>query len=95
MIGFIDTYTFTQFVTTGNYSAIYILHTFSSQLQTLAFSRILATASSQSHCQFNSHTLSPWHSLIPSLAFPTAAYSEDFRPLPCTPTASELPILIL
>jgi hypothetical protein len=48
MTGFIDTYTFTQFGTTGNYSAIAILHTLqftvAHALGFLAFtSRILTT----------------------------------------------------
>jgi hypothetical protein len=51
------------------YSAIAILHTFSSPIaHALGFSaftnRILAT---ESHCNFNSHMKSSWHSLIPFL----------------------------
>jgi hypothetical protein len=74
MMGFIDTYTFTQFGTTGNYSAIVILHTFQFTVaHALGFSvftsRILATDLSQSHCNFNSHMKSSWHSLIHFLPF--------------------------
>jgi hypothetical protein len=48
MIGFIDTYKFTQFGTTGNYSAIADLHTFQLTVaHALGFSgftsRLLAT----------------------------------------------------
>jgi hypothetical protein len=82
MIGFIDTYTFTQFGTTGNCSAIAILHTFQFTVaHTLGFSvftsRIPATDISQSHCPFNTHMTSSWHSLIPLLPFSAASNSED------------------
>jgi hypothetical protein len=74
MTGFIDTYTFTQFGTTGNYSATAILHTFSSPLHThwnVVTSRILATDLLQSHVK------SSFHSIIPFLLFLAAANSED------------------
>jgi hypothetical protein len=56
------------------YSAIAVLHTFqltvANALGISAFtSRILATGSSQSHCNFKSHMKSSWHSLIPFLPF--------------------------
>jgi hypothetical protein len=56
------------------YSAIAILHTFqltvTHALESSVFtSRILATDSSQSHCHFNSHMKSSWHSLITFLSF--------------------------
>jgi hypothetical protein len=78
--GFIDTSTFTQFETTGNYIAIAILHTFQFIVpHALGFSvfisRILATDLSQSHSNFNSHVTSFSHSLIPFLSFPAAANS--------------------
>jgi hypothetical protein len=87
MIGFIDTYTFTQFGTTGNYSAIAILHTFQLTVpHALGFSvftgRILASDLSQSHCHFNSHMLYSWHSLIPFLPLPDAANSEPSTQFP-------------
>jgi hypothetical protein len=81
MIGFIDTYPFTQFVTTGNYSAICsstnfqftVAHALGSQSSlVVSWQRIY-----QSHWHFNSHMTSFWHSLIPSLPFPAAANSED------------------
>jgi hypothetical protein len=55
--------------TTGNYSDIVIVHTFqftvAHALGTSVFtSRILAMDLSQSHCHFNSHMKSSWHSLI-------------------------------
>jgi hypothetical protein len=55
MIGFIAPYTFTQFGTTGHYSAIAILHTFQFTVThalgfSIVTSRILATDLSQSHC---------------------------------------------
>jgi hypothetical protein len=73
MIGFIDTHIFTQLGTTGNYSAIAILHTFRFTVaQALGFpvstNRILATDLSQSHCYFKSHVVSSCHSLIPFLS---------------------------
>jgi hypothetical protein len=40
-------------------------------------SRILATDLSQSHCHFNTHMTSSWHSLIIFLSFPAAANTED------------------
>jgi hypothetical protein len=54
------------------YSAIGILHTSQFAVaHTLGFSvftsHILAMDLSQSHCHFNSHTKSSWHSLIPFL----------------------------
>jgi hypothetical protein len=60
MIGFIGTYTFTQFSTIGNYTAIAIPHTLQfTVLHALGFSvftsRILATDFSQSHCNFKHH----------------------------------------
>jgi hypothetical protein len=83
--GFIDTYTFTQFRTAGNFSAIAILHTFQlTVVHALGFSvftsRVLATDLSQSHCHFNSHMTSSWHSLIPLFPFP--ANSEDSAQFP-------------
>jgi hypothetical protein len=82
MNGFIDTYTFTQFGTTGNYSAIAILHTLEFTVaHALGFSvftsRILATDLSQSHYHFNSHMTTPRRSVIRVLPFPAAANSED------------------
>jgi hypothetical protein len=73
-IRFIVSYTFTRFGTTGNYSAIAILHTFHLTVaHALGFSvftsRILATDLSQSHCNFKSHMKCSWHSLIPFLPF--------------------------
>jgi hypothetical protein len=60
MIGFIAPYIFAQLGTTGNYSAIAILHTLQFTVtHALGFSvftsRILATDLSQSHSNFNSH----------------------------------------
>jgi hypothetical protein len=77
----IDTYTFTQFGTTGNYSANAILHTLqSTATHALGFSvfisRILATDLSRSHCNFNITReifLAPSNSF---LAFSVAANSE-------------------
>jgi hypothetical protein len=71
MIGFIAPYTFTQFGTTGNYSAIAILHTFQFTVaHALGFSvftgLILATDLSQSHWNFTSDVKSSFHSLIDS-----------------------------
>jgi hypothetical protein len=82
MIGFIVTYTFSQFETTGNYSSIAILHTLQFPVaHALGFSvftsRILWTDLWQSHCHFNSHMTTSWHSLIPFLPFPAAENSED------------------
>jgi hypothetical protein len=56
------------------YSPIAILHTFQFTVtHALGFSvftsRILATDLSQSHCHFNSHVKSSWHSLILSCCF--------------------------
>jgi hypothetical protein len=53
----------------GNYSAIAILHTFQFTVAhalgiSVFTSRVLATDLSQSHCHFNSHMKSSWHSLI-------------------------------
>jgi hypothetical protein len=72
MIGFIAPYTFTQFGTRDNYSAIVILHTFQPTVAhalgySVLTSRILAMDLSQSHCNFKSHVKSSCHSLIPSL----------------------------
>jgi hypothetical protein len=74
MIGFVAPYTFTQFGTTCNYSAIAILYSFQLTVaHALGFSvltsRILATDLSQSHCNLKSHVKSSCHSLIPSLPF--------------------------
>jgi hypothetical protein len=73
-IGFIDTYTFTQFGTTGKYSAIAILQIFQLTVaHALGFSvftsRILATDLSQSRCNFKSHMKSSLHRIIPFLPF--------------------------
>jgi hypothetical protein len=67
MIGFIAPYTFTQFGTTGNYSAIAILHIYLFTVaHALGFSvftsRFLATDLSQSHCKFKPHVKSSWQS---------------------------------
>jgi hypothetical protein len=82
MIGFIETYTSTQFGTTDNCSVIcYSTHFQFTVIHVLVFSvftsRILATDLSQSHYHLNSHMTSSWHSLIPFLPFPAAAISED------------------
>jgi hypothetical protein len=74
MVGFIVSYTFTQFGTTGKYSAIAILHTFQFTVaHALGFSfftsRILETDLSQCHYHFKSHVKSSCHSLIPFLPF--------------------------
>jgi hypothetical protein len=74
MIGFIAPYTFTQFGTTGNYSAFAILRTFQftvahALLFLVLTSRILATDLSQSHFNFKSHMKSIFHSLILFLLF--------------------------
>jgi hypothetical protein len=70
MIGFIDTL-YTQLGTTGSYSAIACLHTFSSPLHThygsVFTSRILATDLSQSHWHIKSHMKSSFHSWTPFL----------------------------
>jgi hypothetical protein len=68
MIGFIAPYAFTQFRSTGNYSAIAILHTLQLTVaHALEFSvltsRILVTDLSQSHCNFKSHMKSSWQFL--------------------------------
>jgi hypothetical protein len=68
MIGFIDTL-YIALGTTGNYSAIAILHTCQftvpNALEFLVFtSRIQATDLSQSHCNVKSHMKSSCHSLI-------------------------------
>jgi hypothetical protein len=60
--------------TTGNYSTIADLHTLQLTVtHALGFSvftsRILATDLWQSHCNFNSHMKSPFHSLIPLFLF--------------------------
>jgi hypothetical protein len=60
------------FRTTGNYSAITVLHNLQfTVLHALGFSvfssRILATDLSQSQCNFKSHLMSSFHSLIPLL----------------------------
>jgi hypothetical protein len=106
VIGFIGTYTFTQFGTTCNYSAIAILHTFGSPLHThaLGFSvftnRILATDISQSHCNFKLHMKSSWHHLIPFLPFPATAipkitqFSPDYCSVLIQLPASEFDSLI-
>jgi hypothetical protein len=66
--GFIAPYTFIQFGTTCNYSAIAILHTFQFTVpHTLGFSVISWQWIYQSHCNFKSYRKSSWHSLIPSL----------------------------
>jgi hypothetical protein len=70
IFGFITPYTFTQFGTTGNYSAIANLHALQFTItHALGFSvfssRILATDLSQTHCNFKSHVKSSCHSLIP------------------------------
>jgi hypothetical protein len=67
-------YTFTQFRTIGNYSAIALLHTCQFTVpHALRFSfftgRILATDLSQSHCNFKSHMKISCHSLIFFLPF--------------------------
>jgi hypothetical protein len=64
-----DTYTCTQFRTTGNTA-----HTFQLTVaHTLGFSiftsPILATDLWQSHCNFKSHVKSSWHHVIPFLPF--------------------------
>jgi hypothetical protein len=74
MIWFIDTYTFTQFGTTGNYSAIAILHALQFTVaHALGFSvftsRILATDLLQSSCHFKWHMKSSLHRLIPLFPF--------------------------
>jgi hypothetical protein len=68
MIGFTDTYAFTQFETTGSYSAIAILHTFKLTVtyslgSSVFTSRILATDLSPSHCNFKSHVKISWQRL--------------------------------
>jgi hypothetical protein len=101
MIVFIAPYTFTQFRTTGNYSAIAMLHTFQFTVaQALGFSvltsHILAMGLSQSHCHFKSHMKSSWHNLIPFLPFllyhllPPSPELDPvlFRLLFCTPCSS-------
>jgi hypothetical protein len=72
MIEFIAPYTFTQFGTTGSYSAIADLHTSQFTVtHALGFSvftsRILTTDLSQSHCHFKLHMEPSCHSLIPFL----------------------------
>jgi hypothetical protein len=68
MIGFIDTYTLTQFGTTDNCSAIAILHSLQFTVVhalefSLFISRILATDLSQSHFHLalNIDFLKAWH----------------------------------
>jgi hypothetical protein len=73
-LNLLDTYTFTQFGTTGNFSAIAILYTFQLTItHALGFpvftSRILATDLSQSHYNFKSHMKPSWHCLIPFFTF--------------------------
>jgi hypothetical protein len=107
MIGFIAPYTFTQFGTTGNYSAIRILHTFQLTVaHALGFSvfisRILATDLSESHCNFKSHVKSSWHRLIYFMPFlqlsilrlesTTLGYCCIF---PCTPSTTSSRLLCL
>jgi hypothetical protein len=95
MFGFIAPYTFTHFGTTGNYSAIAILHTITHAIGfSVLTSRILATDLSQSHCNFKSHVKSSLHRLIPFLTFllnhlrlPSPELEPVlFRLLFCTPT---------
>jgi hypothetical protein len=75
MIGFIAPYAFTYFGTTGNYSAMAIVHNLPvhrytrTRILILFTSRILATDLSQSHCHFKSHMKCSWHSLIPFWSF--------------------------
>jgi hypothetical protein len=74
MTGFVASTTFTHIRTTGNYSAIAILHTFQfTAANALRFpvftSHIPATDLSQSHCNFKSHAKYSCHSLIPFLPF--------------------------
>jgi hypothetical protein len=73
MIGFIASYTFTQFGSTRHYSAIAILRNFQfTAAHALGFSvssGIVAMDLSQSHCNFKSHVKSYYHSLIPFLSF--------------------------
>jgi hypothetical protein len=73
MIGLIAPYIFTTW-DYRQYSAIFILHTFQFTItHALGFSafisRILATDSSQSYCNFNSHMKYSGHSLILLLPF--------------------------
>jgi hypothetical protein len=82
MIGFIAPYTFTQLGTTGNYSAIAILHPLQFTVShTLGFSvftrRMLATGLSQSPCHFKSHVESSFHNLIPFLPFLLTQFSSS------------------
>jgi hypothetical protein len=74
MIGCITPCTFTQFGTTGDTSAITILHTFQfivarAQGFSVFNNRILATDLSQSHCHLKSHAKSSCHRLIPFVPF--------------------------
>jgi hypothetical protein len=98
MIGFIAPYTFTQFGTTVNYSAIAILQNFQFIFtQPLGFSvfnsRILATDLSQSRCNFTTHMKSSSHRLIPFLPFFSVTFhcnlqnsTQSSRLLSCTPS---------
>jgi hypothetical protein len=94
MAGLIDIYTFTQFGTTGNYSAIAILHTLQFTVaHALEFCifiiRILTTDFSQAHCNFISHVKSFWDRLfaflpvlqlpIPRLLSTSVVYSAVLR----------------
>jgi hypothetical protein len=105
MIGFIDTYTFTQSGAAGSYNAIAILHTSQFTVtHALGFSvymsRILATDLSQSHCNLKSHIKSSWHRLIPFLPFlqlPIPRLNsmtlDYFCILRCTPSTTTTPVL--
>jgi hypothetical protein len=79
----LNTRTFTQFGTIGNYSAIAILHTLQLTVaHALGFyvfiSRILTTDLSQSHCNFKSHAKSSPHRLISYFPF-VQPCSRQFR----------------
>jgi hypothetical protein len=100
-VGFIAPYTFTKFGTTGNYRAIAILHILQFTVaHALAFSvftsRIQATDSSHSQCNFNSHMKSSLDSQIPflplllnHLRMPSPDLDPSlFRLLFCTPCYS-------
>jgi hypothetical protein len=73
MIGFTDTYLYTQLRTTGNYSAIADLHISQFTVThvlgfSVLISRILATELSQSHGHFKSHMKS--YAIILQLPIP-------------------------
>jgi hypothetical protein len=92
IIGYIAPYTFTQFRSTSNYSAVAILHTFQFTIaHALGFSvfssHILATDLSQFYCNLKPHVKSSWHSLIPFLPFLLSHF--------CLPSPELDPILIL